>query len=119
MKNRVFVFAVSVLNLIASNKVFGQEAKEDSKLVEGNVLVRVKSETGLDTIIDTLSKNGVYVDELSQVVTHEEQSYIDIKCFNCIINTKHFSNTIQHSDNDIVTSKKYEKNIKVLNNSGK
>lgn len=119
MKKSSFLFVVSLLNTIGNVKAFGQKQQEDSKLVDGNVVVRVKSEAGLDTLLNVLSKNGVYVDEFSQVVTHQEQSFIDIKCFNCIINTKHFNNTIQHSDNDIVTTKKYDKNFKILNNSGK
>ncbi len=118
MQNKTFVLAVSLFNLFSNIKAFGQVQTQEPKFVEGDAIVRVKSDKVPD-VRKALSKNGVYIDEFSQVVTHQEQSYIDIKCFNCIINNKHFTDYIQHSDNDIVTTKKYDKDSKVSNNSWK
>lgn len=121
MKQKTVFFLLSILNLAGTASAQTESSK--SKVVyvdDNNVVVRVnkaQSSQG-DSILKVLSKNGVYIDQLSQVATHEEKTFIDIGCFNCIIINKHFSSTIQHSENDIVTGKKFDKSVKIPNNSG-
>lgn len=33
-----------------------------------------------------LKENGIHLDEESEVIIHEEDNYINLNCFNCIIN---------------------------------
>jgi hypothetical protein len=112
MKQKSVFFILSILNLAGVANAQAEPSKSNVVYVDDtNVVVRVNKEHSLqgDSILKELSKNGVYIDQLSQVATHEEKAFIDIGCFNCIIITKHFSNTIQHSENE---------SIKIPNNSG-
>lgn len=122
MKQKSVFFLLSILNLAGVAKAQTEPSTGSLVYVDDkNVVVRVNKEQSSqgDSVLKVLSKNGVYIDQLSQVATHEEKTFIDIGCFNCIIVNKHFSNTIQHSENDIVTGKKFDKSVKIPNNSGK
>jgi|SRR5690606_32485046 len=37
-------------------------------------------------IKELLEENGILIDEESEIIIHEEDTYINLSCFNCIIN---------------------------------
>lgn len=52
-----------------------------------------------DSIHNILADLGLAVDDGSEVYIHEEESYIDFSCFNCITDRISSNEEIQHSHN--------------------
>lgn len=50
-------------------------------------------------ILEIIKSLGINVDENSEIYVHEEDNYIDLGCFNCIINPISINEEIQHSHN--------------------
>lgn len=54
---------------------------------------------------DALSAFGVLADENSKIISHQENGYINLDCFNCIVNIRNYYDSISNPENDIVRGK--------------
>lgn len=109
---RKSISVLGVLSTIFSEVAFGANFTAPglrSDLVtppRHNVNLRVPLTGHLPlNLLEVLDTFGVKADEQSQIFSHEEETAVNLDCFNCIVNFRNSNVEISSPENDIVKGK--------------
>lgn len=54
----------------------------------------------LDSVLKSLKTKSIYADENSEIQTHQEENFIDLSCFNCIVVNIDSKQSIESAKNE-------------------